>query len=378
MTSNESVPGETYFKVPMVAAHALAVAYRRPEPLIAYLVLCYARYRDYRDKERDDNGKDYKEHTSAGAKLMTRVTGISRPRCVQAMQAVHDFRGDGLRLSEVTNLRSGYGTVYRLPVLSGEVAYLPSMIVEKDAAGTLLRQMCNPRSTASSEVRLDAVIALLTLYAVIDYKHEVGASTSAYPWQPWEHEGFVDIFELGCQVETSAGDIWLVKAPSDDWKCSTYVASSMYPGSDDPMRKLSRALAFLVEIGAITRLAVASMGDTSYPLWYFNPNTRRLLDESFGINTRFARDLHALACQTGIDADNLLMRSAVEDDNPRGTGLFYCLTESGGHPSVRTLIIPRVYAPTPDNIEGLVYTAETTSHMSQLLGPLGAELRRCA
>jgi hypothetical protein len=100
-------------------------------------------------------------------------------------------------------------------------------------------------------------------------------------------------------------------------------------------------------------------------LWVFNPAYRRSLDE-LGINASLARAFQEISWRAGDDeAAQLYVASNSDDCGRDGTGVFYCV---GRNPEVFTLLTPRVHAPTPQNLDGLVEAARITEELIARIG----------
>lgn len=377
VVTNKTPREDTWFPVPLTVARHLTASFDGPEVLVAYMILCHSRYPERKDK-------DHRWHTTAGANLMWKATGISRRRCEEAVKTLRQVTIEGTPVVTKTDIRRGLFDVYRLTEMEGESAYLPTLLVDKVNPDTILKRLCSA-DLAHSTVRRDALLALLTLYAVVDYAKAIGAPQEQFLWQQWEFEGWRGVneeFELGLVDTGPKADLWLVAAPpAGTWSFRPSVAETMFLAAPDAGQRLVDAVGILSMVGAIKKVAVAQFGDTPYPLWYFNEGVRDQLSRKFGIRTNLADDFQGMAGVSGADANNMLIREAVDlgADIGEGTGLFYCMTAPNApEPEVRTLVIPRLYAPTPRNCKGLEYTAETTTNIGHLITRYRQEFRRSA
>lgn len=137
-------------------------------------------------------------------------------------------------------------------------------------------------------------------------------------------------------------------------------ANLFVEGANADVERIWRALWFLLGSGTVCKVAVVGDGSRNYPLWVFNPTYRGSLAVRHGLRADLAKQMHSLAGDIGADPDNALTIAATDPNREtEGTGIYYCAAKS--QPVVRTLLVPRLHAPTPNNMDGIQEMARITS-----------------
>jgi hypothetical protein len=250
---------------------------------------------------------------------------------------------------------------YRFCRWPGDHAYVPSLFI-----GSGLRCFFD-RTLGAPELRRDALSLLLNLYARTDYAGYIGASPDEFPHQVWDVSGTRHLgeFDLGKMEEAGNCEMWLVSPPEgEQWSCPSGLAGDLVGLQDaDADRRMWAALEFLMDNDLVSKVCVVEHDAGTYPLWFFGSAARTAYRDRFDIDTGLAASLANMACRTGIDPDNLLMRKAKDEVN--GTGLYYCLRVGRRSPlSVYTTVCPVLYAPTKENLKGLAHVKEATDEIT--------------
>lgn len=349
-----------YFKVPLAAARAIVDASETPDLLAAYLVLRRFAFPPSRAEAAPRN------LTAAGAKAIRLATGVTDFRSKRLMDDLRSLRfGDRGQhgLIEPTGRNKGNAPLYKLPAWDGPDAYLPALLLDAHPTqGTAVHRILD--SEATPEVQRDALYLLLHLYATTDYAGWMGAPHDLFAYQAWERDGArgeMD-FELGYAGQAGPLKVWLVALPKDDeWTMPYRLVENLFgSATDENKERFWPALWLLLNSGLVCKVAVVANGRETYPLWAFGPSFRDALAER-GIHGDLAAQIQLLACQVGFDPDNYLIREATgEDRGSGGTGLFFCI---GNNPVVRTLLVPRLHAPTAVNNDGLDEVAKITASL---------------
>lgn len=344
-----------YFKVSMDAARTIVNASEGPEMLAGYVTLCGYAF---------DKGR---EVTAAGAKSIRLTIGCTDFRSKRVMADLLSLdNGDGKQhgLLKETKRRKGNAVVYRLDAWEGNYAYLPSLLLERhpEYGSPLARLLA--REDEEREVIRDALLLLLHVYANTDYAEWFGCPPDSMTFQKWRHEGHAgDDFELGYQGDMAGTNLWLVAEDEDrTWYAPPSVMRSLYgEDADQAMARFWAAWWCLKDSGLVLEVVSVQTRGRAYPLWVFSPPYRESL-KAHGITADLGREAQLAACATGLDPDNLVIRYAVDECNRQGTGLFYCV---GAKPIVRTVVVPRLHAPTPMNLDGLKEAAAVTKEISR-------------
>jgi len=338
-----------YFKVSMDAARALVADSDGPELLAGYTTLCGYAF-----------GKD-REITAAGAKSIRLTTGCTDHRAKRVLRELLSFRyGErgGSGLLEATTKRLRNAAIYHLPHWDGEYSYLPSLLLERHPEhGSPLARLIS--ADEERAVIRDALLLLLHVYASTDYAEWFGCPPDTMTYQDWRHDGYGgDDFELGMQGTVGDLTLWLVAENEDDtWRTPLAVMTSLF-GADEEIAKSRFWPAWwcLRKSGLTVPVISVHAGGRAYPLWVYSAAYRESLKD-LGIVPDLAKEAQLAACDSGLDPDNLVIRYAVDELERAGSGLFYCF---GVKPTVRTVIAPRLHAPTPINLDGLKEAAAVT------------------
>lgn len=356
-----------YFKVPLAATRALMEISESPDLLAAYMVLRFHAYGPQR------------MFTAAGAKSVSKLTGFTGYRSKRLMNELRSLRfgerGE-LGLIEPTGRMVGNAAQYKLLPWDGPDAYLPALLVKPhESYGSELMRICDDEAT--SDVRRDALYLLLHLHAAVDYGGHLGAPPCSYPFQIWQREGEQGGYDLGRCGQQERLDVWLVAAPDeDDWRMPSNFTSRLF-GADtaENAERVGAGLRCLRRCGAVCKVAVVTDGNSFYPLWVFSPGYRESLAE-LGVRADLADAIHRFAGDAGFDADNRLFIEATSSDmDEHGTGFFFCV---GRDPVVHTLLVPRLHAPTPQNLDALNEVARITSELAKRVRVKRRALRSAA
>lgn len=338
-----------YFKVSMDAARAIVGDSDGPELLAGYVTVCGYAF-------GNDRGV-----TAAGAKSIRQTTGCTDFRSKRIMNELRSLRygergENGLLVT--TNGRVKNAAIYRLAAWDGVYSYLPSLLLERHPqhGSPLSRLLAHDEDRA---VIRDALLLLLHIYASTDYAEWFGCPPDTMTYQEWRHEGYGgDDFELGMQGTVAGLTLWLVAENEDDtWRTPLTVMTSLF-GADEEVAKARFWPAWwcLRKSGLTVPVIAVHAGGRAYPLWVYSAAYRESLREH-GIVPDLAKEAQLAACDSGLDPDNLVIRYAVDELERAGSGLFYCF---GVKPTVRTVIAPRLHAPTPVNLDGLTEAATVT------------------
>jgi hypothetical protein len=351
-----------YFKVPMDAAKHLVNVSDGPELLAGYIVLHKFAMRPHHTL------------TAAGARSIRIATGVSDFRSKRILSELRELRmGDrgelGFVVDTTKTLRNA--KLKMLPRWDGLHAYVPSLFVNvhPEHGSPLLNIM---RCGMEPEQKRDALLVMLQLYASTDYGGWMGAPPDLFPFQVWEQEGVREVndlpVELGETYGSSALRLWAVSPPQEDaWKFPQRQQMDVFDSISGPNHgRIAKALWCLLATSTVCKVAVVSHSGGNYPLWVFSPGYRETLTE-IGLAPDLAKQFHALALATGADADAMLIIEATREDREScGTGVFYCATRDG-IPTVRTVLVPRVHAPTPNNLDGLREMAVITNRWAAVI-----------
>ncbi len=344
-----------YFKVSMDAARVIVNASEGPETLAGYITLCGYAY----EKER--------LATAAGARAIRLTIGCTdfRSKRVMAELLSMEIGTDGQRgLLSQTERRKANAIVYRLKAWDGTHAYLPSLLLERPPEyGSSLAKLL-ARESDEREVIRDALLLLLHVYANTDYAEWFGCPPDTMTYRKWRQDGYAgEDFELGHQGDMAGIPLWLVAEDDDGvWHVSPTVIRSLY-GEEANLAEARfwSAWRCLRDSGLVLEVVSVQTGGRAYPLWVYSSAYRESLKEH-GIISDLGRETQLAACATGLDPDNLVIRYAVDECDRQGTGMFYCV---GAKPIVRTVIAPRLHAPTPLNLDGLKEAANVTKEISR-------------
>lgn len=335
-----------YFKVSMAAARAIVDASDEPDLLAGYITVCAYAFGPNR------------EVTAAGAKSIRQTIGCTDFRSKKVMRELLTFQADyssPAGLLAPSGKKKANADVYNMERWEGAFAYLPSLLVERhpEHGSPVLRLL---RAESPAAVIRDALLLLLHVYTVTDYAEWFGCPPDAMPYRTWESSGTAgDDFELGLQGKVGGLELWLVAEPqTETWHVSPEVIADLFGAAED---RFWDAWWCLLASGSIVPVISVQTKRTTYPLWIYSKGYRQTLAENHGVVADLGREAHLAACSSGLDPDNLVMRYAVDEMDRRGSGLFYCF---GSPPKVLTVVVPRLHAPTPINLDGLQEAAAVT------------------
>jgi len=361
-----------YFRVPLEAAHHLVAECDGPELLAGYVTLCSYAYPRTR------------EFTAAGAKSIKKATGVTQWRSLRIMDELRALRfgasGEKFFI-EPTGGKKKNADEYRLHDWGEPHAYVPQLMA--DAGLSRFFDL----GEGDALLRRDALMALLCLYANTDYADYMGAPIDRFPYQIWDIEGARrdGEFELGMVDSLGRHQVWLVGSPdspegSSTWMCPSSVTKQMFgAGGPENTARMWNALWFLLNTGLVCKVAIVEHDYGRYPLWYFNRRLRESLSEQFDISTDLARHFQNLASRHQLDADNLVVRDAIDTGGGDGSGLFFCVRAGQKVPfRVYTVLAPMWHAPTPRNQDGLEEVARVTQALLGDISRLDAGLRGVA
>ena len=360
-----------YFRVPLGAAHQLVAESDGPELLAGYITLCSYAYPRTR------------EFTAAGAKSIKKATGVTQWRSLRIMDELRALRfgtnGDKFFI-EPTGAKKKNADEYRLHDWGEPHAYVPQLMVDAGLSRFL------DAGEGDVLLRRDALLALLCLYANTDYADYMGAPIDRFPYQVWDTAGERrdGEFELGMVESVGRHQVWLVGPPDSPegstWTCPSSVTMQMF-GAEGPeyTARMWSGLWFLLNTGLVCKVAIVEHDHGRYPLWYFNGRLRESLAQQFGISTDLARHFQNLASRGQLDADNQVVRDAVDTSGGDGTGLFFCVRAGQKVPfRVYTVLAPMWHAPTPQNLDGLEEVARVTNAVLGDIHRLDARLKGVA
>jgi len=361
---------EGYFAVPIEAARCLLPESDGPELLGGFVAVCSSAYPSSR------------EFTLAGRNLLAKATGMTSYRGGQVLDLLRSLRyGEKGELfvieptGEKGRTKGGWVTdQYRFGQWPGRPAYIPSLLI-----GTALQRFFDG-ALGDPELRRDALFVLLHVYAHIDYAGFIGAPIDRMPYQVWDIEGTRHSreFDLGKAEAVGGTEVWLISPPENDmWTCQSEAAGNLIGHGEEATRRMWAALRFLLDNHLLSKVAVVEHDSGRYPLWFFGQAARDSYHARFHIETDLAAKVANMACRTGIDPDNLVMRKAIEEGG--GTSLYYCLRVGTRRPlKVYTIICPVLYAPTPNNLSDLGHVSQTCVEIVARIGSLEKALKDVA
>lgn len=370
-----------YFSLPVEAAKAIAREWDGPELLAAYLV----------QQSFSFGPGSVRNATAAGAHAISRYLGFSDYYGKRLLRNMLEFasgeRGER-RLIEPAGYKRGPAEVYKLHDWPGDRSYLPTLLVQPAGEHTsLLRQLLD--STAEPETQRDALLVLLRLYECVDYGGLFGADPRRFFHQTWDRDGTRTTpgdaeypAELGVQGKFAGRDLWLMAPPQEErwWMPAGFTKELFGETSEEAKERAFAAHWLLLSLGISVPVAIVTNRRDGYPLWVFSRGYRGVL-ESMGVTPNLAKYTQALANNTGIDPDGWIIREGLSCASlglVEGTGLFYCLAGRGGAPSITTVVVPRLHAPTPNNLAGLESAARVTTQLRVELQRLCKAARQAA
>jgi hypothetical protein len=336
-----------YFKVSMNAAKEIVALSDGPELLAGYITLCGFAYGPRR------------EITRAGAKAIRQRAGYTDHRSKRVLRELqaHRFGANGDQgLVTSTGLKGGNAAIYSIDNWGGEYAYLPSLLLDMDPEyGTTLAKIVQDENL-EREILRDALLLLLHVYATVDYAEWFGCPPDRMAHQDWKDEGTAgDDFGLGLQGYVADVALSLVGEP-DSWFVSPSIMQELYGDGEAGKARFWLALWGLVDLHVVVPVVSVQSRGRAYPLWIYNVAYRDSL-RAHGIVPDLGREMQLAACASGLDPDNYVIRYAIDELDRKGSGLFFC---AGDAPKVRTVLAPRLHAPTPINLDGMEEAARTT------------------
>lgn len=340
-----------YFKVSMDAARAIVEATDGPELLAGYITVCGYAFGSNRGS------------TAAGAKAIRQTLGCTDHRSKRIMADLRSLRfgerGE-LGLLTTTRRRVGNAAVHNIEPWEGEYAYLPALLIGRhpEHGASLAKALASEKHDAAT-IR-DALLLLLHVYARTDYGEWFGCPPDAMAYQHWKRDGYAgDDFELGLQGMVGTLSLWLVGKP-DDWTVPKTVIAALFGQADDAATaRFWAALWCLRDLRQVVDVVSVQTGGRAYPLWVYSVAYRDSL-RLMGITPDIGKEAQLAACDSGLDPDNNVIRYAIDELDRDGSGLFYCV---GANPTVRTVIVPRLHAPTPVNMDGLTEAGTVTKQI---------------
>jgi hypothetical protein len=331
------MPG--YFTVPMADARAILAASEGPDLLAAYIVL------------RDGAYGAARNLSACGASAIRKSIGCTDYRSKHVLgDLLSVTREDRSKIVTRTGTMLGNAPIYSMQTRNGPAAALPSIFVKvagRSMEGALHR-LCGLED--SEAIKRDALFLLLYLYSCTDYGGCMAAPADAFAYQEWDRDGVREIGDVVVELDRVGGvdnkTLWLVAPPeAATWKFSKRVEALI--GAE----RAAPALDLLIDVGFVCQVAIVADGRKCYPLWLFNPGYRNSLAE-LGVITNLAAGIHKLALDLGVEAARDIVVEAVNlEAGSFGTGLFYCVSKRT--PTVRSLLAPRLHAPTAQNLDGL-------------------------
>lgn len=168
-------------------------------------------------------------------------------------------------------------------------------------------------------------------------------------YQEWRLDGTAgEAFKLGYQGEVASLSLWLTALPEDgEWHVPANVITGLF--GEGGRERFWAALWALVDSYTVIRVVSVQTGGRAYPLWVYSRGYRESLRE-LDVVPDLGAQAQLAACDSGLDPDNYVIRYAIDEMKREGTGMFYCV---GSNPTVRTVLVPRLHAPTPMNMDGL-------------------------
>lgn len=339
-----------YFKVSMEAAIRISEASEGPELLAGYVTVCGYSFGEKRTK------------TAAGAKAIRLTTGCTDFRSKRIMNELRTLRFADKGLLSLTSNKVGNAAISKVEQWDGVHAYIPSLLLERHPEhGAALAKLFQDEVSNRATLR-DALLLLLHVYSCVDYAEWFGCPPDAMAYQSWRKEGFGgNDFELGYQGDVANLPLWLVGEPTDGTWTAPKAAMALLFGDDEQSasNRFWAALWCLKRLSLVIPVVSVQTGGRAYPLWVYNVAYRDSLRE-LGVVPDLGTETQRAANDSGLDPDNYLIRYAIDEMDRSGTGLFYCV---GSNPVVRTVVLPRLHAPTPVNLDGIEEAAVVTRNL---------------
>jgi hypothetical protein len=203
---------------------------------------------------------------------------------------------------------------------------------------------------------LDALHLLLLAHHAMQCADYVGASPGLFASEQWtidaEETGFDFLGPLG----HDQGEHYWLTSPAGVRVTSVGAIQSLVGATDDhAKRRYWSALDALLSHGFLCRVAIVSdeRDRLLYPLHVFGESHQRRL-EGLGIVGSIAKATASRAEKSGLSLDEVRFLS----DGSKVDDLFIVATRTESPPKVRTVYLPTLIAPTPENLAGLREVAE--------------------
>lgn len=342
-----------YFRVPLATLGEVVRATDNADAVAAWVVLRRFAYSHNR------------ELTAAGAKALYSSLGLSKrsgKRLLDSLLAIRfGERGEGAVLVPAKEWNAMHGQrvptakanapVYVMPDPGGECAYLPDALIPGRGSQSSLARICE----WEAERAMDALRLLIHAHACVSCGDFLGADPSEFAYGEWALEGKVSWdcvdFELGLIGKYGGLHYWLAHE-RDNTAPWAAVEAATCGRTDAHAERFWRALQALCGGGLLYRAAIVSdgRGRLRYPLWIFGASHRERM-ESMGIRGRATEWLRQ-AKQQGWEMAQCLAECLGAEDGG-ACGLFVVASDSAAKPIIRTVYVPTLLAPTPDNLEGL-------------------------
>ena len=347
-------PAAGYFRVPIATAQAIATANPDPDLLAAWLVLRRFAYGTKR------------ELTAAGAKKIAASLGMTRPRAgglLRSLLAIRfGERGESAVMmtardwNEATGqsvpAMRGNAPVYVTPNPGGDSAYLPDLLIPPGDTRSYLADLCE----LDAELGLDALRVVLHAHHNTSCGDFIGADPDTFACTRWVSEGVATgDSELGLIGSTKGRHYWLVMEADSNTATWPAIEAATGGRTDSHVQRFWAGLSAVTRRGLLCRIAIVSdaRGRLLYPLWVYGDSHRTRL-EQLGIAGDLARKFHRVATRAGFEPASVLASEAMSGE----TGVFVCATPTASAPIIRTVYVPTLVAPTPDNMAGMADVAE--------------------
>lgn len=343
-----------YFRLPLATLGEVVRATDNADAVAAWIVLRRFAFGHSR------------ELTAAGAKAVYSALGLpkrSGKRLLDSLLAIRfGDRGEGAVLMPADAWNAMHGQkvptakanapVYVMPDPGGECAYLPDVLIPGKGSKSSLARICE----WDAETAMDALRLLIHAHACVSCGDFLGADPSEFAYGQWAVEGAASSgnfdFELGLLGKYGGLHFWLVQE-GDDTAPWAAVEAATGGRTDAHAERFWRVLRALCGEGFLYRAAIVSdgRGRLRYPLWIFGASHRERM-ERIGIRGR-ASEWLKIAKRQCWDQAQCLSESLAGEDGDKECGLFVVASDSAANPIVRTVYVPTLLAPTPDNMEGL-------------------------
>lgn len=350
-------PAAGYFRVPIATAQAIATANPDPDLLAAWLVLrrfAYGRQR---------------ELTAAGAKKIAASLGMTRPRAgglLRNLLAIRfGKRGESAVMMTAADWNEttgqsvpamrGNAPVYVMPTLGGDSAYLSDLLIPPGDTRSYLAGLCD----LDAELGLDALRVLLHAHHTTSCGDFIGADPDTFACTNWVSEGIsAGGCELGLIGSTKGRHYWFVMEADSNEATWSAIEAATGGRTDAHAERFWAGLSAVTRRGLLCRIAIVSDARRRllYPLWVYGESHRTRI-EQLGIAGDLARKFHRQATGAGFEPASDLASDAMMNGE---TGVFVCATPTANAPIIRTVYVPTLVAPTPDNMAGMDAVADLT------------------